>query len=266
MTNASVTTGSGGRLMQLLSARGGTAVGAPTMVLQHREALIYTLGKAAVLEQLVMCQYLYAAFSMKDRDEEGLTPVQLDAVRRWRRELMHIAEQEMLHLALVQNLLTAVGAGSAFERPNFPLPPHAYPAGIRMELLPFNEVALRHFIYLERPEGLDMADQDALAAVEKAAPLPRAEEDEIGRGSRTSPRSASCIGRSSSASTGYRSASARTGCSSDRRRRRPRRATSGCRASPPSGTWLRPTPPSTRSSSRARAPGAPGARRISGGS
>jgi hypothetical protein len=174
------TTIPGGRLMQLLAARGGTEPGAPTMVLQHREALIYTLGKAAALEQLVMCQYLYATFSMKDRDDEGLTPAALEAVRRWRRELLHIAEQEMLHLALVQNLLTAVCAGSAFERPNFPLPPHAYPAGIRMELLPFDETALRHFIYLERPEGLDMADQDALAAVQKATPLPRAEEDEIG--------------------------------------------------------------------------------------
>jgi hypothetical protein len=150
------------------------------MVLQHREALIYTLGKAAALEQLVMCQYLYAAFSMKDRDDEGLTAVELEAVRRWRRELIHIAEQEMLHLALVQNLLTAVGASSSLGRPNFPLPPHAYPAGIRMDLLPFNETALRHFIYLERPEGLDMADQDASAAIEKAVALPPAAEDEIG--------------------------------------------------------------------------------------
>jgi hypothetical protein len=166
--------------MQLLLARGGTTPGAPTMVIQHREALIWTLGKASALEQLVMCQYLYAAFSLKDREDDSLTEDQLTATRRWRRELMHIAEQEMLHLALVQNLLTAVGAGSAFERPNFPLPPHAYPAGIRMELLPFDEQALRHFIYLERPEGLDMADQDALAAVEKAAPLPLANADEIG--------------------------------------------------------------------------------------
>ena len=165
--------------MRLLAARGGTVPDAPTMVLQHREALVWTLGKAAALEQLVMCQYLYAAFSMKDRDDEGLTPEQLAATRRWRREIIHIAEQEMLHLALVQNLLTAVGAGSAFERPNFPLPPHAYPAGIRMELLPFTEQSLRHFIYLERPEGFDIADQDALAAVEKAAPLPLATEDEI---------------------------------------------------------------------------------------
>jgi len=150
------------------------------MLLHHREALIYTLGKAAALEQLVMCQYLYAAFSMKDRPDDGLPEDQLTAVRRWRRELIHIAEQEMLHLSLVQNLLTAVGASSAFGRPNFPLAPHAFPAGIKMALLPFSEQALRHFAYLERPDGLDMDDQDAFAAVEKAAPLPRADEDEIG--------------------------------------------------------------------------------------
>src|SRR6185312_5043645 len=106
MADATLTpTTGGGRLMHLLASRGGTASGEPTMVLQHREALIWTLGKAAALEQLVMCQYLYAAFSLKDRDDEGLSAPQLEATRRWRRELMHIAEQEMLHLALVQNLL-----------------------------------------------------------------------------------------------------------------------------------------------------------------
>jgi hypothetical protein len=46
--------------------------------------------------------------------------------------------------------------------------------------LPFNETSVRHLIYLERPDGLDMADQDAMAAVQQAAPLPRAAEDEIG--------------------------------------------------------------------------------------
>ena len=180
MTETTTLPPAGGRLMQLLAARGGVEAGAPTMVLQHREALVYTLGKAAALEQLVMCQYLYAAFALKDRDDEGLTPEQLAATRRWRRELIHIAEQEMLHLALVQNLLTAVGASSSFGRPNFPLPPHAYPAGIRMDLLPFSEQSLRHFIYLERPEGLEMDDDEAFAALDKAAPLPAATEDEIG--------------------------------------------------------------------------------------
>jgi len=165
--------------MRILASRGGTAPEAPTMVIQHREALIYTLGKAAALEQLVMCQYPYAVFSMKDREDDGLPPEQLQAVRRWRRELLNIAEQEMLHLALVQNLLVAVGAAPSLDRENFPLPPAAYPAGIRMALLPFDEVTLRHFVYLERPEGMDVADQDATAAVEKAAVLPPATEDDI---------------------------------------------------------------------------------------
>jgi hypothetical protein len=149
------------------------------MVLQHREALVFTLAKAAALEHLVMCQYLYAAFSMKDREDDGLTPAQLEAVRRWRREILHIAGQEMLHLALVQNVLTAVGAAPVFGRPNFPLPVHAYPAGIQMALLPFSESSLRHFAFLERPEDLDIADDEAFAALDKAAPLPRADEDEI---------------------------------------------------------------------------------------
>jgi ferritin-like protein len=161
-----------------MEVRGGTSPAG--MVLQHREALVYTLSKAANLEHLVMLQYLYAAFSMKDRDDEGLAAEQLAAVKRWRHTILEIAGQEMLHLALVQNLLTAVGAAPVLGRPNFPLPPHAYPAGIQMALLPFGETALRHFAYLERPEGMAIDDAEAFAALDKAAPLPRADEDEIG--------------------------------------------------------------------------------------
>ena len=176
---------SGGRLANLLATRLGDAAGlaptgAGTMVLQHREALAYTLSKAANLEQLVMLQYLYTAFSMKDREDDGLTPDQLAAVKRWRHQLLEIAGQEMLHLALVQNLLTAIGAAPVLGRPNFPLPPHAYPAGIQMALLPFGETSLRHFAYLERPEGLAIDDAEAFAALDKAAPLPPADDEEIG--------------------------------------------------------------------------------------
>lgn len=170
----------GGRLSHVLSTRGEEHNHEATIVLEHREALIYTLGKAAELEHLVMCQYLYAAFSMKEREDEGLTPDALAMVKRWRKELLHIAEQEMLHLALVQNLLTAVGAAPRMARPNFPLPPRAYPAGVQMALLPFGETALRHFAYLERPEGMEVADAEGFAALAKAQPLPHEEGDEIG--------------------------------------------------------------------------------------
>ncbi|MBI2763536.1 MAG: ferritin-like protein [Chloroflexi bacterium] len=176
----SVGPGSGGRLSHVIGTRGAPVVPGAPMVLEHRESLIYTLGKAAELEHLVMCQYLYAAFSMKDREDDGLAPEALAMVKRWRRELIHIAEQEMLHLAIVQNVLTAVGAAPRLARPNFPLPKRAYPAGIQMALLPFGEATLRHFAFLERPEDVEMEDVEAFAALGKAAALPPAGEDEIG--------------------------------------------------------------------------------------
>jgi hypothetical protein len=61
-----------------------------------------------------------------------------------------------------------------------PLPAAAYPAGVQIALLPFGETALRHFAFLERPEGMEVADADGMAALAKATELPHDEEDEIG--------------------------------------------------------------------------------------
>jgi hypothetical protein len=147
--------------------------------IEHREALIYTLGKAAELEHLVMLQYLFAAFSLKQRADEGLAPGVVAAVGQWRRTLLEISAQEMLHLALVQNLLTSIGAAPRFARPNFPMPAYSYPAGVRIELVPFGEAALRHFAFLERPDGMDVEDAEGFEAIEQAVALPHAEDDEI---------------------------------------------------------------------------------------
>jgi hypothetical protein len=168
-----------GRLGHVIAVRDGADRERP-MHIAHREALIYTLGKAAELEHLIMGQYLYAAFSLKDRDKDGLEPEHLTTARRWKHELLAIAAQEMLHLALVQNLLAAVGAAPRLARPNMPLPPAAYPAGVQIALLPFGETALRHFAFLERPEGMEMADAEEVAALAKAEELPHEEDDEIG--------------------------------------------------------------------------------------
>ncbi len=167
-----------GPLANVLEVRRGP--GDPhTGGLEHREALIYTLGKAAELEHLVMLQYLFAAVSLKQKVEEGLTPEALAAVGRWRATLLEISAQEMLHLALVQNLLTAVGAAPRLARPNFPMSAYAYPAGVRIELMPFGEAALRHFAFLERPEGMDVEDAEGFEAIAQAVPLPHDEQDEI---------------------------------------------------------------------------------------
>ncbi len=132
---------------------------AEPLVVTTREELIFLLCEASELEHLLMCEYLFAAFSMKESVEEGLTPEQLDAVRRWERVITGVAVQEMLHLAQASNLLTAIGGMPHFRRPNLPQRARYYPPEVQLVLMPFNEDALRHFIFLERPE--DFTDQDA---------------------------------------------------------------------------------------------------------
>src|ERR687893_2190302 len=91
-----------GRLAEVLATRGGRAEPEAPFVIEHREALIYMLCQAAELEHGIMCQYLFAAFSLKQHADEGLEPEEFEAVTRWRRTIAHIATEEMLHLALVQ--------------------------------------------------------------------------------------------------------------------------------------------------------------------
>ncbi|MBV9204516.1 MAG: CDGSH iron-sulfur domain-containing protein [Actinobacteria bacterium] len=160
-----------GRLAQVIATRGGKAPPEAPFVIEHREALIYMLCEAAELEHGIMCQYLYAAFSLKQSRDEGLTEEEQKAVTRWRKQILHIAAQEMLHMSLVQNLLSAVGAAPHLSRPNYPQPASHYPAGVHLALVPFGDEALRHFMFLERPEGMDLADAEGMAAFEKAAPV-----------------------------------------------------------------------------------------------
>ncbi len=159
----------GGRLAQVIATRGGLAPPEAPFVIEHREALYYMLCEAAELEHGIMCQYLYAAFSLKQSEDEGLSPEEAQAVQSWRKRISHVATQEMLHLSLVQNLLSAIGGAPHLSRPNFPHPASHFPAGVHLALLPFGEAALRHFMFLERPEGMDIDDAEGLAAFGRAA-------------------------------------------------------------------------------------------------
>jgi Ferritin-like len=161
-----------GRLAEVLATRGGRAEPEAPFVIEHREALIYMLCQAAELEHGIMCQYLFAAFSLKQRTDEGLTPEELEAVTRWRRTIAHVATEEMLHLALVQNVLSAIGAAPHLTRPNLPAPARHYPAAVSLTLVPFGEQALQHFLFLERPEGMALEGAKGIdAPVHEAVPL-----------------------------------------------------------------------------------------------
>jgi hypothetical protein len=161
-------------VVQTRSAKPATAE--PRLVIEHREALIYMICEAAELEHGLMCEYLFAAFSLKNSLDEGVSEEQLAAIQRWRSTILGVAAQEMLHLALTANMLTALGASPHLSRPNLPQPARHYPASVRLALLPFGEQALRHFMYLERPEGMQLDDAEGIEAVDAATPIMSEEE------------------------------------------------------------------------------------------
>jgi Ferritin-like len=136
------------------------------LVVENREQLWNLLIQAAQLEHLIMCQYLYASFSLKTEPDEGLTTVQAEAVVRWHKTLTGIAVEEMLHLALVANVLTAIGAAPSLARPNFPRHSEYLPPAVQFALLPFSEASLAHFLYLERPEGMERLDAEGFVPSE----------------------------------------------------------------------------------------------------
>lgn len=130
----------------------------PTIKVETREELIYLLAEATAVEHSILCCYLYAAWSLKRSEDDGLTSEQATAVEEWRKVIISVAVEEMGHLALAANLASAVGAGPHFSRPEFPIPPGVLPSGLILELSGFSPTLLDHFIYLERPEGVELED------------------------------------------------------------------------------------------------------------
>jgi CDGSH-type Zn-finger protein/uncharacterized Fe-S cluster protein YjdI len=128
-----------------------------------REHAFHALYEAAELEHNLMCTYLYAAFSLKDGEVDGLSPEEADAVKRWRSVLIKVAVEEMGHLTAVWNITSALGGAPRFGRTNFPLDPGLLPAGIVVKLAPFTPATLQHFVFLERPNGSTEKDGDGFA-------------------------------------------------------------------------------------------------------
>ena len=153
------------------SALRRTAQPEPNLVVESREQLVYLLSQACELEHGLMCEYLFAQFSLKRSTDEGVTEEQLARIQAWESAIIGVEMQEMLHLALATNLLTSLGAPPHFHRPNFPILSGWYPPGVQIALVPFGERALRHFIYLERPEGFEVEDADGFLALSHAEPL-----------------------------------------------------------------------------------------------
>jgi hypothetical protein len=141
------------------------------LIVEGREELLYLLGEAAEVEHSVCCIYLYAAFSLRAEPGEGLTDAQVPIVAGWKRTINQIALQEMVHLALVNNLLAALGGAPRLGRHNLPQR-SPYAPGIRLTLAPFSEPTLQRFLYIERPEGMDISTM--AGRLEETKPPPAA--------------------------------------------------------------------------------------------
>lgn len=120
-----------------------------------RAQLIDALRVAAELEHQLMAQYLFAVYSLKRYTYEGLDAVQLERVRRWSSSIALIARQEMEHLGLALNLLSAVGGTPSFTRPNMPQRADYYgSAGIKLTLTRGDLDTIKRFQHFEAPDEL----------------------------------------------------------------------------------------------------------------
>jgi hypothetical protein len=117
----------------------------------NRETVLARLTEAAEVEHCLMCVYLYAAFSLKGGDELAADEAAL--VAQWRGQILAVAREEMVHLLLVNNLLTAIGGAAQFSRMNFPVPAGYLPADMQVRLAPFDRDTIQHLVWLERPAG-----------------------------------------------------------------------------------------------------------------
>lgn len=140
----------------------------PEIVTGSREQLFHLLAEASEIEHSLMCSYLYAAFSLKDQHADGLSAAEGEAVARWRKAIMGVAIEEMGHLLLVANLTVAIGGRPHFARPNFPVAPGYFPAGVVVRLSGFSAETLDHFIFLERPRGVEGDDPQGYEAPDVA--------------------------------------------------------------------------------------------------
>ena len=138
-----------------------------------RDELLAALHDAAEIEHQLMCEYLYAAFSLKREPDEGCRAAQVETVRRWCSTLYFVARQEMEHLSLVNSMLTAIGAPPWFVRPNF-VPgglqspyfgaaarndlagPGRRPVDLPYLLAPFSEDTINRFVCGESPPAADL--------------------------------------------------------------------------------------------------------------
>lgn len=114
--------------------------------------VVRLLREAANIEHALMVQYLYAAFSVKDK-YDALIGIDLFPTSH---TLIGVAIQEMQHLAKVNALLVDLKANPNLDRQDFPIRSDIYPFDLELEPLTLESCA--KYVTAEAPlDALDPA-------------------------------------------------------------------------------------------------------------
>lgn len=119
--------------------------------------------RAAALEHVLLSAYLFTAYSIKQDLSEGgfsqgqLGQQELGVAQSWSGQIIGVAVQEMLHLALACNMVSAIGFDPEFRREelNFPLSPEnmqdyfGYGGQAYLCLWPFSKETIERYAWFE---------------------------------------------------------------------------------------------------------------------
>jgi hypothetical protein len=123
-----------------------------TTNIRTKAQLIEALDLAAELEHLLLCQYSFAAYSLKRSAAEGLSETQVSKAREWGSSVTLVARQEMEHLGLVMNMISSIGGEPYFKRPNFPQKLSIFgSADLKQELTRLDSATVARFQWFEHP-------------------------------------------------------------------------------------------------------------------
>lgn len=122
--------------------------------LTWRDYLIMLLHIGAELEQSLMVQYLYAAYSLGGEQAKSRE----HKVQEWRNTILGVAKEEMGHLLTVQNIICLLGGPISFERDDYPWDTPYYPFTFCLE--PLTQRSLAKYVFAEMPEQFDDGDPD----------------------------------------------------------------------------------------------------------
>ena len=135
-----------------------------------REELLYLLTMGAELEHGLSCLYLFTAFSVKtDLSEGGFSAEQAPMLQGWKSTLSSVAIDEMLHLAQVNNLITALGGAPRSRIPAFRCPRMSTPSASPL-LEPFSYAQAGRLVAFELPEALPREMRDTYEHLRAALP------------------------------------------------------------------------------------------------